>query len=647
MRRFAFFLFGSLLPFFASAQCAYKGGKPDFLPQILCKSDFKVLQGKPLSDKYGNVSAVKVVYQLRQDKLYFIQSAKYRLHYDFCNAYLHEYNNLSTFNTFEYSDSKARKYVIANLNHYESADLYTLEFFADDKVSAELISRLYDKIKGEVYFGEQLKILLNSPQMEQKMAGKLPTISVSDLYASQAYQNLNMGSCYGRLRKVAVADFGRSHFSPDEVLVTDGLPNEFPICEGILTAAFQTPLCHVNVLSSNRGTPNAACKNIWNNAKLDSMQGKYVYYAVQRDTFVLRLADSTELRAYQANKQRKRKTIILQKDSEYAALVDARKLNKSYLKQVGGKAAHFGELAHITLPNGKALPIPEGAFAIPFRYYEQHLQTHHVVELIERVLKDSLLQTDAAGLDSALKVVRSSIKDAPIDPKLIQMVEQQIRKNKLPYTAYRFRSSTNAEDVAGFNGAGLYDSKTGVLGATDKKTIEKAIKTVWASAWNLRAFQERAYFNIDQRSVAMGILVHRAFGEEAANGVAVTANLYRKGYPSFTVNVQKGETSVVLPENDSLTCDQFIIHLFSQKAGNRNQFTVEYITKSNLNGGKNVLNEAEIQLLAQYLAAIKQHFHFLYGASYTGSYNDFAVDVEFKLDKETRRLYVKQARLYR
>ena len=42
------------------------------------------------------------------------------------------------------------------------------------------------------------------------------------------------------------------------------------------------------------------------------------------------------------------------------------------------------------------------------------------------------------------------------------------------------RSSTNSEDLPGFNGAGLYDTLPNVVG---KKAIGEALKGVWASVW--------------------------------------------------------------------------------------------------------------------------------------------------------------------
>ena len=51
------------------------------------------------------------------------------------------------------------------------------------------------------------------------------------------------------------------------------------------------------------------------------------------------------------------------------------------------------------------------------------------------------------------------------------------------------RSSSNAEDLLGFNGAGLYDTAGNVVG---KHALGEAMKKVWASLWNLRAVDERS-----------------------------------------------------------------------------------------------------------------------------------------------------------
>lgn len=50
-----------------------------------------------------------------------------------------------------------------------------------------------------------------------------------------------------------------------------------------------------------------------------------------------------------------------------------------------------------------------------------------------------------------------------------------------------FRSSTNVEDLPGFNGAGLYSSEPlDFKFCQDWEAMSKVIKNVWASVWTKR-----------------------------------------------------------------------------------------------------------------------------------------------------------------
>lgn len=638
-----------LLPFLLFAQnCAYKGGNPDYLSQLNCIKDFTVLQGSPLAQKFGAVNSIKVIYEINSKKLYFINSHKYRLHFEFVSKYLHGYQDLRSFNYIEYSDKSNRQFVLCNLNHYEDSDYYTLEFFADDKVKTTLIEETFHAIQATTFFGKKLKLLLNSAEMvhkSAKIAVEIPLLSIDSIYRNQVYQPLNRKTAYGYLRKVAVKDFKHTNFHPDDIILTDGLPNDFPLVAGIITTQFQTPLCHINLLSANRGTPNAAWKTAWTDARVTALIDEWVYFAVTEDSLILHKAP--EITKNEGEKRKKnRKPIVLQKDIKVTHLVEMKDLDYQKTSLVGGKAANFAEMTKINLENGQKLNMPEGAFAIPVYFYLQHIEKNGLSPLIESILTDVSLLNDRKKLDAALKVLRKKIKDAPIDANLLKEVEKRIRQNGTKYMDYRFRSSTNAEDIPGFNGAGLYDSKTGNIGGDEKKSIEKAIKQVWASLWNVRAFEEREYFAIDQRSIAMGVLVHRAFGEEEVNGVAITKNIYRKDYPSFTINAQKGEVSVVLPPSDTIICEQFLIN-FTEYVSGKDEIAIEYISHSSLNQGKPLLTEKEIETLTQYLQAIKKHYyhHTSYGLKYPNMF-EFGMDVEFKLAAKTRKIYVKQARLF-
>ena len=82
-------------------------------------------------------------------------------------------------------------------------------------------------------------------------------------------------------------------------------------------------------------------------------------------------------------------------------------------------------------------------------------------------------------------------------------------------TKLRYRSSTNNEDLPGFNGAGLYDSKTQKPSETEDDGIDKSLKQVYASMWNFRAFTEREFHRIDHSAAAMGVVVHPNYSRRA------------------------------------------------------------------------------------------------------------------------------------
>ena len=80
------------------------------------------------------------------------------------------------------------------------------------------------------------------------------------------------------------------------------------------------------------------------------------------------------------------------------------------------------------------------------------------------------------------------------------------------------RSSSNAEDLPNFNGAGLYES----IKIDDIKKIENVIKTIWKSIYSLHAITERNKFQIDHSKVAMAILIQPLISNFTFSGVALT-----------------------------------------------------------------------------------------------------------------------------
>ncbi len=619
--------------------CDYKGGGADYLLRIGCAADFRYIKGRPLTEKFGYAESIKIVYIIKDKTVYFTNAARFPFHYEFCAAVLGNKDDIPAFNNRNYTANRNREYILCNLNYYSHLDLYALELMPEDDTGAEELYALYKKIAALTYFPGKIKMLVSSPEGEKKLAAipAMPLVRADDIYKNRQFVSLNKGKAYGYLRKVDSREIEKISFDKHDIVMLNGLPNQLPVVAAVLTVPFQTPLCHISLLCQNRGTPNATYRKAWSDANLTSLVNKLVYYEVTADTFFIRPASETEAVKFW-NRKDNRKPILLSVDTTKRTLLPAESLSFKNVSSVGGKAANFGELTRIRVDKQK-LQLPECAFAIPFYYYYQHISVNKIALLIDTLLNNPHTLANPVELNKQLKKIRTAIKEAPLDSDLLKSVTNKLQSFGNEFVNYRFRSSTNAEDVKGFNGAGLYDSKTGSLTDTEKP-VDKAIKAVWASLWEERAFAERQFFKIDQRSVAMGILVHRAFGEELSNGVAITKHLYREDYPAYTINVQVGEVSVVTPP-DNVTCDEAIIGL--GEVTGRKGIEVEYIGRSSLSPDKTILTGEQLGLLTRYLTAIKKHF---YSKVDKGgeSYWNFGMDVEFKIDAHTGNLYIKQAR---
>ncbi len=618
--------------------CEYKGKPVDFILRVGCPDDFNYIKGKPLTEKFGRAESIKIVYSIKDKKVYFINSTRFPFHFDFCVNVLRENDDLEYFNKYNYNENSKREFVLSNLNYYSSVDVYALEFMAEDDISGAHVAELYKLITERTWFNDKIKVLVSSPEMQQRWSNQsLPFIDADEIYKGRNYVSLNKGITYGYIRKVDIKQFDKYSFDKHDLVILNGLPNQLPVVSGVLTVPFQTPLCHISLLCQNRGTPNASYRNAWTDKHILDLENKLVRYEVNADTFLLSVATDSEAIAFW-KKTEDRKPIQLSIDTTRKQILGMADLSFKNVSLVGGKAANFSELMKIKV-DSKGLPLPEGAFAIPFYFYFQHLHQHNILSAIDSVINDPFVLNDPAKLDAALKLIRNRIRDAALDKGFLQAVIKKLNENGDEFVNYRFRSSTNAEDVKGFNGAGLYESKTGSL--TDKeKPVEKAIKAVWASLWDERAFAERQYFKIDQHTVAMGLLVHRAFGEELSNGVAITKHMYRKDYPAYTINVQIGEISVVNPP-DSVTCDEAIISLGDVTG--LDKIAVEYIGRSSLSKIP-ILTLKQLEELTKYLTAIKDHFFYKVEKVNRFFYRDFGMDVEFKIDAHTGNLYIKQAR---
>ena len=617
-----------ILIYLVITSCSSKAQQ--FENAILNPETFQKLSGAPLSAKYSNIASIKVVYEIKSKKIYFLNSTLYQYHFEFCQFYLKDESDLFQFNLDNYNESPERKFLLGNLNYNQSLNRYYLDLSAFDQMPTHWMKTFYEAITTHFFAGKKVSFLLNTERlisMKDQLKSLFPLILPEEIYDNLTLQTVSKGKANGKLRFIQSLDSLDSPLLPSDIIVLSKTPMYLPLVGGIIVTEFQTPLSHLSILGQNRKIPICAYKKAFSDPELIALSNQNIQFTVVKDTFYCVKKQFIPI-------QKNKSSLVLAKNCKVDSLIDIQYITSKSADFVGNKAANFGVLNNLS--KQAKFKVPEAGFAIPFYFYAQHVNSNFIQEKVDLALKNI---SNEALVKSNLTAIRAHILNTPVDPKLIQLIERKLQKSG--YTSFRFRSSTNAEDAAGFSGAGLYVSKTVRLNDT-LKSIEKAIHQVWASVWNYEAFMERFYFGIEQQSVAMGILVHRSFPNEAVNGVAITKNIYRENYVGFVVNAQLGDVSVVNPPT-GVNCDQFIC---SPKDFNSSFLnTIEVITFSSLNQHKLILSQEEIENLANQLDKIKRYYY--QKSKKPGvSYENFGLDIEFKLEEKTRDLYIKQVRYY-
>jgi hypothetical protein len=344
------------------------------------------------------------------------------------------------------------------------------------------------------------------------------TITTDQLFEGIDYQPLNLGMSMGKLRFLTAAQLETEYVNFRDIVVLDRVPNDISVVMGIITSEFQTPLSHVNVLSQNRGTPNMALKDAYNNDSLQSLEGKWVRLEVNAFDYAVEETGKAEADVWwEQNKPAQVRVpnldLSVTELRDITEVIDpALDLSEALDKTIpafGGKASHFGALAMI----GEEVPFPK-AFGIPVYYYWQFMEQNGFYVQVAEMIADETFQDDTSIRDLHLGELRKAMKTAPVDPDFEALLLEKLNSDYAGIRT-RFRSSTNAEDLDGFTGAGLYTSKSGDPSDSAYPVLD-AVRKVWASVWNFRAFEERSFRSIDHQSVGMAILVHRSFPDEEA-----------------------------------------------------------------------------------------------------------------------------------
>ena len=595
------------------------------MPRIDTLEQWNTLRARPGYHNVARTETVKFVIDLNDDSCtYFMNSAKWNTHYDFVLRFLNPNADYKLFLIAEYKRDD-RRFVLGSVMRYLDGDHWTLELDAGDTLEGERLVWMYRHVAPRLPVARDLRFRPVSPAqigLVGQLGERLPNLSRDAINATIQYQPVVLGVAYGYLRLIQ-GPLDITAVRPYDVVVVDQVPEEIPPVAALVTGQLQAPLAHVAVLSRNRNTPDMALRGAVDLHRFRELEGELVRLSVASQDYSLERADRAEADAAWAAR-RPRQAFRPEGDLVTTGLFDVVSLPPAAARFVGAKAAQVGELS--------ALPGIEtpGGFVLPFSAYASHLAAAGLPATIDAMLADRQFVDDAAVRARQLSQLRAAIMAQPLDPALLADLQRRL-PGVTAGGGCIFRSSTNAEDLAGFNGAGLYDSLIVPAHPTPVQ-LANTLRRVWASVWLQRAFEEREWYRIDHRTVAMAVLVQPFVDAAVATGVAITGNPFNAAGMGVFINTQVSGGTVTGASGNMLP-EQYLVATWT------GEYEPELLCRSSLSGGECILAAADIASLTDQLLRI----HAAMLPAHAGSAN--AMDVEFAFMPD-RRFVMLQARPY-
>ncbi|MDH3529411.1 MAG: PEP/pyruvate-binding domain-containing protein [Acidobacteriota bacterium] len=487
--------------------------KPDskerFLSKIDSRTDFD-LMARVYHQKtpYALPHAMFIIDRRKNNKIYYVNSQKYRFHKDFLIGNYLVLKGADLFNDIYINEN--RRFIVGTIAWQSTVEKFTFEFWEGDMIPADQIKTTHDIINASFYAKVSFKPNSNRHDELSQSIG-IPRITSDEIARNQEYLALNTAKSYGRVHIIDKLD-DTVEIGYNEILVLNEVPINLPPVRGIIVSKPSTPLSHINLLAKGWGIPNAYIKDA------DKLFKEYDTWFVEFETtltdYKVKLSN-TEITnrwtGYYEAKGQVFRTPPSALDVKELALL--RKTRKSDSKIYGAKAANLGEIAGARI---RGISVPNG-FSIPFYYYDQFMKKNGFYKELESLNDDLDFVHNPKYRRDKLADLRSRMQAAPFDTGLRQLI-LEMWKNETSGLGVFVRSSSNAEDLPDFSGAGLYDT---VPNVKDPDKIIEAVKTVWASLWNFEAYEARERNFINHEGTFMGVLLQIGVQTESS-GVMIT-----------------------------------------------------------------------------------------------------------------------------
>jgi hypothetical protein len=507
-------LFSLLCPV-AGAQTAPARAETDerSRPELKSRAEFDAFARVNTDVGYPLPHVMYVIDRKDRNKIYYVNSKRYRFHKDFVNGTYLSLERGQEF--FENNYLKPnRRFILGTLAYQTPLARWTFEFWEGDLIPTEQI-----KLTGETInrtFFAPVAFKPNSIKQDEASAGisGLERVSQSEIAREQEYQPLNVARGLGRIHIIKKLD-EHVEIGFNEILVLDEVPVTLPPVAGIITSRPSTPLSHINLLAKSWGVPNAYVKNA--SELFKEYDGWWVTFETKSGKYEIKRADNNALDQHLKRLKERNDIMTPRFNLAERRLLDLRRQRARMADAYGAKSANLGEVVNARLPG---ISVPNG-FTIPISYYDEFIKTNELEQPIVEMTEEHKFVHDPAYRRERLSQMRARIQAAKMQERLRAAILRRVRAEYQGKGLF-VRSSTNAEDLPKFNGAGLYST---VPNVRDEDKLIEAVKTVWASVWNFEAYEARERAGIAHLKVYPAVLIQEGINADSA-GVMITTDPY-------------------------------------------------------------------------------------------------------------------------
>lgn len=497
------------------------------LPKLSSRAEFDTIarvyhRGTP----YAMPHTMFVIDRKSNNKVYFVNSQKFRFHKDFLLATYMIPRGTEIFKPI-YVDPN-RRFIVGTIAWQTPVEKFTWELWEGDLASAEIIKTANAAISKAFY--EKVFYKPNSIRQEDVSVNiGLDRILQDELNRNQVYLALNTGKATGRLHIIDKLD-DTVEIGDNEIIVLKELPLTLPPVRGVIIAKQSSPLSHINILARGWNIPNIYIKDADKLFKdLDTywikLEANLTDYSFDRVTKPSEIPP-------QPNE------VVPPSDLKTKTLVPLSEMRKADSIKFGSKSANLGEMLFKKIPG---ITVPDG-FTVPFYWYDKFMKDNGFDATILDLMDQNDFVHNPKFRRQKLDEFRASLQKGKFDESLRKAVIERW-KNQLGRKPVFVRSSSNSEDLPNFSGAGLYSSVPNVI--EEEKLIE-AVKKVWASLWKFEAYEARVRNYVSQTDVYMSALIQTGIDMEKG-GVMITKDPFdERNINSVYISAVCGHNSKVV-----------------------------------------------------------------------------------------------------